>query len=241
MIYSFRRNSIEETLKDHVKEMLRILEDSTDSKVFKFAEKLSVSKKVFHDSIKIAVIFHDSGKIFYQKPSGNLSFPGHERASTYILDIFTKKLIRINMLENKVRNLMLFSVLYHHHAMGERNYHIESSVKLKHLFEEFTRDVSELMEQYDLKSYINPLKEVITLFVEKMGCKPEATQIKEVENELWDHYVNSEVKTLMLLSLSILVSLDYEAAKKLRGGAYSPFYPAVKEFTQNYLQNNLKF
>jgi len=245
MIYSYKQESGEELLKDHIEEILEILSASTDSKAFKFVEKLGILKTNFINSLKITAIFHDFGKIFYQNlwRKGGLSFAGHERISAFILERFLDKLDELDMIDlEKLKSPMLFAVLYHHHAMGRRwvPYGIRNISELKLLLEEFVKDASQLMEKYSLQPYLKPLKETILEFERDLESNPNMVYELEnlgLENALWESYVRGGVKrTLMLLSLSILTSLDYEAAKRRRGGE-PPFYRAVKEFIKNYLED----
>jgi len=247
MIYSYKQDSVEELLRDHIEEMLKVLNTLTTSKALKFVEKFEIPKADFINSLKIAVIFHDIGKIFYQEnwKEQSLSFIGHERISALFLKMFMKNLDDEEPII-RLKDAIIFAVLYHHHAMGYRlpAFKEISTLKLNSLFEEFYEDISHLMRKYKMDFYINPLHEMILEIKKNFLSSMENIHslIRYAENlpfekDIWETYLEDGIKrTLMLLSLSILISLDYESAGKTRRGNKAPFHRVTKEFIRHYLQ-----
>jgi CRISPR-associated endonuclease Cas3-HD len=127
-----------QTLGEHIGESLKAIEEIKDGKLWSFYVNTLTDRKgfknydeeTFEKWLKFAVIFHDIGKVFYQrnfKPSTNdviyINFRGHEFFSTYLVDIFLNLWLERD-LENRLNEFKDFrwivcsSILYHHHAMG---------------------------------------------------------------------------------------------------------------------------
>jgi CRISPR-associated endonuclease Cas3-HD len=111
---------------DHIASALEIVEKAENSSLFRFAERFYPD---FKRAAKLAVVFHDSGKIFYQFKRGKegrryLSFKGHEYFSTYILSMFANNLLEIDVenyeKDGTLRQICTFAIFFHHHAMNVR-------------------------------------------------------------------------------------------------------------------------
>ena len=88
-------NIEKQTLKEHIDKALKALDEVKNSKIWKYAVKLfEGDEHLVEEYLKIIILLHDIGKIFYQanifldKKKGvkYLNFKGHEYFSTYLAD-----------------------------------------------------------------------------------------------------------------------------------------------------------
>jgi CRISPR-associated endonuclease Cas3-HD len=245
-ILSYAKGNVREELKVHTREMLRTLNSSANSRAFRFVSNLGTDLHCFSDAVRLAVIFHDFGKIFYQDSwsrDGYLYFTGHEQISA----TFLKEFLRIlrdsdgTALLIKLKYPMLFAVLYHHHAMGSRTIQIDIyPSRLTPLLKEFEVDALCIMKEHELEDYRSALRGTVLRFEELLKTNHQhllmCAKDTGLSADIWRAYTSDEnERSQMLLLLSILVSSDYEASQRIRGGHQSTFYRATKEFADNYL------
>lgn len=246
-ILSYAKGNVKEELKVHIREMLGTLNNPAHSRAFKFASNLGTDLHCFSDAVQLAIILHDFGKIFYQdnwSRDGYLYFTGHEQIST----MFLKEFLRILGDSNdevpivKLKYPMTFAVLYHHHAMGNRSplISIPYLSRISPLLKEFEGDALCIMKEHELEDYTSALRGAVLRFEEVLKANPRHLLMcaKDIGLNvvIWRAYNSDEdERSLMLLLLSILVSSDYEASQKIRGGRQSTFYRATREFAENYL------
>lgn len=247
MIYSFYCNETKETLEHHTQLALSLIKDK--SKLIKYGNKLS---KNFITYAKLSVIFHDLGKVFYQKNfsrqtklSNFLSFHGHEFLSAYIFEKVRKKLLEIDPYNAEKYNeykIITFAILYHHHAMGrdlnERYIRMDSLKLGFNYFNELEDIVSNLL----IKAGVNEFKpEVLSDVLAGMKYSDNflgnvKAYIRVVKEDLWREFVddaNFRKKSLLLLML--LISVDYLAAQRVRRPTSTIFSRAINDFYQLYI------
>lgn len=241
-IFSYANGHTKEELKDHIRAALRTTTNITNSRVFKFVENIGLDAPTFNDAIKLTIIFHDFGKIFYQdcwSKKGHLYFTGHENISAKFLNEFFRNFDSKTCLI-KFKNSMIFAVLYHHHAMGNRqiSVNVVNHNRTSILLEEFERDILQIMKEHKLE-YEDALKDAISRFEGLLKTRQGLSLIfgkNELRNTVWKAYVRGgNERSLMLLSLAILVASDYNASKR-RGGCPSAFHMAAEEFVNSYLR-----
>lgn len=246
-ILSYAKGNVKEELKVHIREMLGTLNSSADSRAFKFVSNLGTDLHCFSNAVQLAIILHDFGKIFYQDSwsrDGYLYFTGHEQISTMFLNEFLRILGDSNdeVPIIKLKYPMIFAVLYHHHAMGNRSPRIGIPYlsRMIPLLKEFEGDALCIMKEYELEDYRSALRDAVLRFEGFLKTNPQhlLTCAKDIglSTVIWRAYNSDEdERSLMLLLLSILVSSDYEASQRIRGGHQSTFYRATREFAENYL------
>ena len=110
MIYARKSEEFEQSLEEHIEDCLKALEELKNTRFWKV-----IGNAEFE--LRTAVVFHDSGKIFYQKnfKGRKIVFTGHEIISAQILDRFAWHYGRY---ADEISELSTAAVLYHHHAMG---------------------------------------------------------------------------------------------------------------------------
>ncbi|MCS7374582.1 MAG: CRISPR-associated endonuclease Cas3'' [archaeon GB-1845-036] len=242
-----------EFLNDHVKRALDYIEFSRESKLFKFSKNLLPPEVDIYDLSRLSIIFHDTGKIFYQKMYRSLdggkyiSFRGHEYFSSYIFEKFLKETIDQNLNRNvnmeiyNYYNICSFAILFHHHAMNVNlrkppksvNKHLQYTLKiidgLKFL-NTFLLD----SEKPVFNSVIERLKKEISysFFYTEM-----IRYIDKKMVDLWRMVMTyPKYKKMSLMLLSILLTADNLAARELRGYGGSRFHMALKDFYNYYLK-----
>jgi len=246
-ILSYAKGNVREELKVHIREMLRTLNSSANSRAFRFVSNIGTGLHCFGDAVRLAIIFHDFGKIFYQNNwsrAGYLYFTGHEQISA----MFLKEFLRILGESDydapliKLKNPIIFAVLYHHHAMGNRSIPIDISYSSRviSLLNEFKGDALCIMKEHELEDYRSALEGAVLGFEKLLKTNRlhllACTKDMGLSTNIWKAYNRDEnERSLMLLLLLILVSSDYEASQKIRGGPLSTFYRATREFADNYL------
>lgn len=246
VILSYARRNFKEELKIHIREMFKTLNNPIGSRTFRFAGNLGIEPNHFSDAVKLAIIFHDFGKIFYQNcwsKEGYLYFTGHEQISAMFLNDFLRRLgdtyEEVPII--KLKYPMIFAVLYHHHAMGNRSPSIAppNFSQIKPILNEFEDDTLCIMNEHEL-NYASVLTNAMSGFEEILKTNPLSLLLCARDTglnvDIWKAYNRDETeRSLMLLLLSILVFSDYEASQRIRGGPQSTFYRATKEFAENYL------
>jgi len=231
-----------ELLSDHIETALNSFCSLSDSRIIIFARSI-MRNADFERLLRLAIIFHDSGKAFFQQnlkklKSGEeyLSFAGHEFLSAILADTFIRELNIESMYE--VYLAVPFSVFYHHHAMNPRlreeqnlayvckitseNYSRYSN-ELKSTLEKFLeKDERETLEKcmkrlwFEKQSILNP-----TYLRYNLKKKLDEAFIKEYRPEF---------QKIAFLLLDSLIVCDYIAAQKRGAEASSTFSKAARMF-----------
>lgn len=117
----YRRGSVE-PLRRHVELGLEFCRVREGSRVLRTAQSWGFRGEELEELTSLCVVFHDSGKVFFQERQLNkferLSFRGHEFFSTYLFEEFRQELIDRSLEEPQEHLACEFGVLYHHHAMN---------------------------------------------------------------------------------------------------------------------------
>jgi len=244
--YYREKDNSKELLIDHISYALEIAKRGESSKLFRFAEGIAHDFD-FKKAVRLAIVFHDSGKIFYQRVKGKkgsryISFRGHEYFSTYIFSKFAKNLARID--ENFRRNDMLkfactFSIFFHHHAMNVRlrkpdirDEDVELGLTLLETFEKEVRRFLNHKEIEALRKSVNEIKGVKTnnLMMDLEGY------INNQINAIWREMMKQgTLKKISYLSLITLITVDYLSAQQNRKTGKSIFNRVLNEFYRFYL------
>jgi len=238
---------IQETLAEHIDEMLKILKNFSESKINRYLQKTFPMLKNFSEIVKLAVVFHDVGKVFYQKDpkniTKNLSFMGHEFLSSLIFNEFQKNSENlIDSHENfgvDAASLIKFSILFHHHAMCIRDrkkfttlidLNIEGGLKL---FPSLIKCLIKFLGKGDVEALKNALKydvESKDIIANLQRCSDE--DLRTVWREVW---VSGFKRKIALSLLDILITTDNLAANKKRGPNTTIFHEALRQFSEFYL------
>ncbi len=166
-----------QTLGEHIEESLKAIEKIKDGKLWSFyvntltdgKELKNYDEETFEKWLKFAVIFHDIGKVFYQRNFGfdkdedvkYLNFRGHEFFSTYLADIFIDLWLerdlesRLNEFKD-FRWIVCSSILYHHHAMGLKSRERLDEIRVCKL-EEYDSIINEVNRIFKETSHLDRL------------------------------------------------------------------------------------
>ncbi|MCD6487628.1 MAG: hypothetical protein J7K21_00180 [Desulfurococcales archaeon] len=233
-----------EYLVEHVNTMIDLL--NKDSRAIRFGEELlkSISSNVinYYDLIVSSIIFHDIGKAFYKysidkaikQGREGAGFSGHEILSAFIMDEAVKTLSEEYPKEYSSTPFIpgIYSILFHHHALAitkrlpkaisyvfnkPREYYLEivnlllRDFKNIHYNTYLLNDLLNILED-SVISTLSHLNNPLTRFTELKGYLFRKLASREIE-----------LKKLMHLTLSTLICLDYEAARRKRGSPPSTF------------------
>ena len=243
-----------ETLYEHIVEALKLLNLEENSKINIFGIRLSPR---FKDIVRLAVIFHDIGKLFYQtsyyidheKKHQVMSFRGHEYLSTHIFQTFRNNLLERSQLGDedlekfKEYGAVTFSIFYHHHAMGtkKREYHLyrknlEKSLTLISRLIEYMRELRNAGwltdEEYGVISSTLSKEYILSLSSASIN-----EEIKEYVYEVWRETVKTpRFRKLCLLSLATLITVDYRSTIRKRPTSATRFSKIIGEFYEHYFK-----
>lgn len=245
---------ISEYLIDHIAICLEFLEEIGSSKIGRFCSSLHED---FNEAVRLSVFFHDVGKVFYQSKKNKeyISFIGHEILSSFIFKEFSKKIkerpeIDIKHL-SKTTDTALFSVFFHHHAMGiNRRVNSIKSLDLRRInhnvFQDLLNDMSLVVNQYISSDEFNILSLVINEIAEKIfdGSININFIIEDSKggiNQLWRKMTGSDeesirFKKLAYSVLSVLVCVDNLSAQKTRKNTATDFTKVLENFYKDYLK-----
>jgi len=257
-----------EKLTDHVKEALSTVSCSKQSKISQYIEKILGSIDIrFAEAVRLSIIFHDIGKIFYQKNykydkihnKRYLSFTGHEFLSSYIFNKFAFRLANSETL-SKMLSACNFSILFHHHAILFRRHAMNLKYRTSPYREPITvgkavvDDVKierlKILNQFLKSSEVEPWRAAINdVEVEVKKSKDVNAFIGSVVSsmfspqglgsKIWRIFISDSIfrKTSLAL-LSTLLVADYFSALKLRPESKpSTFHNVLREFYSYYLSN----
>mgnify|MGYP000411290010 CR=1 FL=1 len=260
-IYSYYEEgagfSLKEKLVDHIDECMRILSSFDDSRIHKYLVKMPCKWSIKpSDAIRLLVVFHDVGKVFYQKDYEYdekrnvkyLSFKGHEFLSFYIFNKFSYEIEKYHTDSNIILSACSFSILFHHHAMNpeqRRKVRMKCDItledlkinELKNMLTRFLKNEWELNAlDCTLSTLIRDIKACgsVKRFIENVTY---ASLKGEEYKNLWDYFVTcSMFKKISLVFLATLLTVDYLSAYKLRGGGEpSDFHKVLMDFHNYYL------
>ncbi len=116
---------IVETLQEHGYEAMKLVNQINYSPIFRLVKRIFPNLKNFNELVDLTIVFHDSGKAFFQEDKiedkAHLSFRGHEFLSSYIFKRFYER-TNINPIERYgitlVKDIINFAILFHHHSMN---------------------------------------------------------------------------------------------------------------------------
>jgi CRISPR-associated endonuclease Cas3-HD len=235
---------IVEYLADHINDCIALLGNLKDCRLGRLGVSLN---KNFVDEVRLAMVFHDLGKAFYQ--NNPTIFTGHEIFSTYILHKFRKLFIKNRLHQITDYNLLepaIFGIAFHHHPMDIRK-RLEKIRRIRispSSFETLQNELSFVKEdaltgeeKALLNSVLSELKSKIegwSLTVDDVGREFQ----DEVCKRLFDHIVSSKdedivAKRSYYLTLVSLVCVDYISACKRRGKE-TRFGEVMEEFYKLY-------
>ena len=231
---------VEERLMDHVKVALEVVDGIERTRAGSYATKLGFSD--FKNAVRLSIILHDSGKIFYQLRREQMSFRGHEYYSTLISDYFFRELIRLEIEKAEkyelMRSICNFAIFFHHHAMNVRSRvprvperAIELGVSL---LQNFVHEVKPLMGEREAKA----LETAADIISERKSAISYSTEdyVNEVRKEVWREMVSDpKLKKLCYLTLTTLMVADNISAQQNRKSKRTRFYSVMEEFRNLYL------
>lgn len=235
-IYSFYspQKGKKERLREHVLSSLELIKEK--GRIFDFGTSLN---KNFYEIVKYSIIFHDFGKVFYNKYYFNenkeLSFSGHEIISCWGANEYLKHM-QENEMKDIDRRIVDLSVLLHHHPMNlsRRFKSLKDEYKIidNEIFELFYDELEGIIERKEIDI---GKKNVGEIFREVGGP---GGLLKDLWIKIWMNS-NPNIRMTFLLTTQILVAADYYSAHKVRGGS-SQFINVVNNFIKFYM-NRLEY
>ncbi len=256
--------TIVEYLGEHVGEMIKSID--IGSKTVVFGEELlkQAIKSIsvigldlsYYDILYASIVFHDIGKAFYReqvkqaiKKQGTAVFSGHEIISAIILEESFKTLEYMHPSKYSIKLIKpaLFAVLFHHHALS-----IGKRIK-SHILQQITRTnedsinetITQIIEELRpitknnsfTNTLLNQLKETTPKI--KMILRDTTRRYYEIREELIRTLMRTKetnLKKLMYLTLTTLITLDYEAARKTRKQEPTTFGKMCSQWKKHYLE-----
>lgn len=232
----------DQTLEEHINSALQAFEELKRTKFWKFVAEAE-------EVLRIAIIFHDSGKIFYQSSKNienqNPSFLGHEIFSTYILNDFLYEL----SFEEQKRLLAEAIVFYHHYAMGIKSriekfkqkfptFPICSKEELRDVLEEHEKIVLKFLRIENAKNAMEKLKEKIEKQFELNNqLSPIFACVEQENTKIWAKFQSEKAfRKLMLPCVNVMTIVDYLGAK----GSETKFSKVVEDFVSLYRRSNVE-
>jgi len=243
VIYSYLCENVKEELDKHISNALSFYRKLDSSLFVENINSKLLEKPVFRELVKYAVVFHDLGKVFYQ---GNfvkencLSFTGHEFFSTILFNLHVENLVENNVLNSKEAYMefkypVLFSILYHHHAMGySRRLRKLGEIRIDReiVDERIEKDIPKTLVHYVSKNEVSGIVKNLKLILEK-ALKNSAIILEETHSigvNVWKALeTHPKLKKLALATLSTLIILDYLSAYEGRKGPKLKFYNILEQ------------
>lgn len=247
---------IEEYLSEHIKACINLLSKFNGSKIERTGTFLN---KNFFDSVRLSIIFHDLGKVFYWRREGEdtIYFTGHEVFSAYILRKFEKDLKRKKLDEleeiSKILKPALFAVAFHHHPMSieERLKKINERMKWIRFTPTCLDDLKHELSYLDNilnteeKMLLNNVLDNIKRSIEERQLRIEDVKqgFHDIDKEIFQYFISKSdtdvaLKKLSYLTLTALVCVDYISASEIRGGK-TRFSDVVEDFYRFYMKEEL--
>ncbi|MCE4605955.1 MAG: HD domain-containing protein [Desulfurococcales archaeon] len=258
---------VREELESHVNSMISKIRIS--SKLRGFLSRIGLEEEVFEAALKIAISFHDIGKAFFQdnlvraktkdcsktermRPIEYLSFLGHEFLSTCMLHetLNNSTVMQVegdqwNYGFEYIKGSILFSVLYHHHALAfrEREFEILSEKKSASMLDDGSIHYLSSMLEKHLGSDISArFEEALSSLdsepvVTKTCLQDVAREINPFEKQRTRYISVKSAASLNRLLLSYLLVLDNLSAMESRKGRHlTPYMRAIQAFNRYYLE-----
>lgn len=232
----------EQTLEEHLKLCLEAFGSLTST-------KLSDLFKGNEELLNVAIVFHDSGKIFYQRRiKKGKGFLGHELFSTFIVDEFLQSEdLNLNF---ESRFLIDAIVFYHHYAMGLREreekflkefksgFNVGEEKELEEILREHEGLVVELLnlDKSAIKKAMKRVKGVIINHFENgvLHYGWIFKSLRYINKEIWDRFVADKgFRKLMFLGINAMRIVDYLGVKADKGKE-TDFSRVVEEFVSIY-------
>jgi len=260
-IISFYEKSCSKTpeyLVQHIDTMLNLFTE--DSKTIDYGEELLKILKqqsgfnidiTYVDLLKTSIIFHDIGKAFYPIDFDKeyASYQGHELLSTVIAYDLVERYIKTSEKYGfKVFYPMLFSTLFHHHAMDITRRFKGIDEIMKYVRKNRGQIINSLISDYGF------IRNKCGCFASKLIEHMNNYLVNDFDNLTNTSYVKNVVekivfeemkrilvgknvvlKKLMYLTLSSLVCIDYEASRLTRCGDITVFGSACIDWRKFYL------
>ncbi len=213
MIYAFKkRGAKSQTLEEHINECLKALKRLENSKLW--------SDDFNYEFVKRVIVFHDVGKVAFQRECEELSFTGHEFISAYVFwKVFEDELT------GKDKLLYTFPIIFHHHAM-----HVKQRLeRLKNfriringnVLDELAKTLEKFVESKYVSRTVDVLRDVNTNAV--------VDNVYNMINDIWYEFHGNFAKNALKLLL-ITIICDYKGSKKR--GIQTSFGKVVEEFLE---------
>jgi len=215
MIYAFKKGDTYQTLDEHINECLKTLKKIENSKLW--------SNDFNYKFVRRVVIFHDVGKVAFQKEYGDLSFVGHEFISAYVFwEVFEDELI------GKDKLLYTFPIIFHHHAMriksGKSKGRLERLKDIQIIICENTlEELSKILKNFVESKYVSRTVDALR----NINTSTVVDNICEMIDEIWRTFHGNFAKNALKLLL-ITIICDYEGSKNR--GIQTSFGKVVEDF-----------
>ncbi|MEM3761726.1 MAG: CRISPR-associated endonuclease Cas3'' [Archaeoglobaceae archaeon] len=235
----------EQSLEEHLKLCIKAFESLESTKPWNALEN-------FKEFVKIAIVFHDSGKIFYQQRiKKGKGFLGHELLSAFIVDEFLKY-EDLNVCFD-FRVLIDAIVLYHHYAMGLkvreekflREFKDGFSVGEEEMFEKILKEHEEIvlgllgLDKSRTKKAMKRVNDAVVSHLERgfLQYRFIFKNLRYINKEIWDRFVADKVfRKLMMLGVNAMTIVDYLGVK-LDRGKETEFSKVIEEFVLLHREN----
>lgn len=243
---------IKETLYEHINEALKIVQGIEESKIGKYVCTAFPKIRNFSELVKLTIVFHDVGKVFYQKDINEIrehaSFLGHEFFSAYMFREFCWSNEIINSkktFEIDIEKPITFAIVFHHHAMDVKRIEF---LKQEHininkgagLFEALLENVEPFLNVKYKNSFAKSLNTVRERLKNESLVIPHIK--REAENivgDIWKEiWLDRDKKKFSLILLDILLVADNIAAKNRRGHSISTFTQTLTDFYDLYIRRS---
>jgi|GEM_PF-2906483 CRISPR-associated endonuclease Cas3-HD len=253
--YSQDNRIVVEKLNDHVQQGIDITKDVDGSKIGLYVKKEELASYPLANAIKLAIIFHDTGKAFFQynyKCDENsnvyLSFQAHEWFSAYIFKKYMEKILlngHYTSLNELIAmkdglNSIKFAILYHHHALSLKDRQKNLLLHETNILKTQASDILKLKElqcHLEKPGEFNNTIETIVQEYEKSKNMFVGNMLRAIEEdnlEIWRKFISDyKFRKLCLIMSTLLISIDYLSAQK-RGSSSSIFFNALKDFSEYY-------
>lgn len=228
MIYAFKTGENFQTLDKHIELCLKTLDKIRNSKLWR--------RDFNYELVKMMVVYHDIGKVFYQQSNVNkLSFTGHEFISAYIFNkILEYKLIseEVHGLFKEEKLLYLYPIIFHHHSMRVRE-RVEKLSKVRLIQPNRTQleELRTMLNNYLDGEYTEYTIEIIKSLRIVRVLSFMNDEERGIFNRIFRKFHGGFARRCLQLLL-ILIVCDYEGAKSR--GKPTSFGKIVEEFLNYY-------
>jgi|GEM_PF-5718125 len=218
MIYAYKEAYQQQSLQEHIDKCLEALKGLLAS---------PLGADFDQENVRMVVVYHDIGKVFYQRQADHLVFTGHEFISAYIFwKVFERKLGHDDV-------LYMFPIIFHHHSMGiqKRLQRMENYPNVGRPSEELLQELETMLSKYVQDWSI--IRETIQA-IEKFDITASLGKVKQKIEEIWKKFHGVFARNALRLLLIIMLC-DYEGSKD-RGEDQAKwlFGKVLEEFFQIY-------